>query len=77
MRILIGKALQHFNMLEESVILCKQGNISLFLTLKEHTMLNFFITNVLYKINIVEKHTNMRATSYKLKLSHLAFDHLA
>jgi len=42
MRILIDKALKHFYMLYESVILCKHGNISLSLTIKENTISNNF-----------------------------------
>ena len=41
MSILIGKALKHFYMLQESLTLCKQGNIVLSLTLKENTISNF------------------------------------
>ena len=57
MRILIDKALKHFFMLKESLILCKHGNILLSLTLKENTISNFFTT--LY-IHIVEIPTNKR-----------------
>ena len=40
--ILIEKALKYFYMLQESHILCKHGNILLFLTLKENTISNIF-----------------------------------
>ena len=42
MRILIDKALTHFYMLYEMLMLCKHGNI-LFSTLKENTILNIFL----------------------------------
>ena len=38
MPILIDKALKHFYMLQESLILCKHGNILLSLTLKKKTI---------------------------------------
>ena len=41
MSILIGKALKHFYTLQESLILCQQGNILLSLTLKKNTISNF------------------------------------
>ena len=42
MRILIDKALKHFYMLLESLILCEHGNILLSLTSKENTI-SFFL----------------------------------
>jgi len=49
MSILIDKALMHFYMLKESLILCKHGNILFSLTLKENT-----ISNMFYYIHSVE-----------------------
>jgi len=49
MRILTDKALRHFYILWESLILCKHGHIVLSLTLKEYT-----ISNIFYYIPIVE-----------------------
>jgi len=40
MRILIDKALKRFYMFEESLILCKHGNILVSLTLKENAISN-------------------------------------
>jgi len=42
MRILIDKALKHFYMLWESLIVCKHGNILLSLTSKENIISNIF-----------------------------------
>ena len=50
-------------MLQESLILCKHGDILLFLTLKEDT-----ISNLFYYIHIVEIPINKGAYSYKLKI---------
>ena len=62
MRILIDKTLKHFNMLQESLILCKHGGILLPLTLKKNIISNFFCY-----IHVVEIPTNKGANSYKLK----------
>ena len=62
MRILIDKTLKHFNMLQESLILCKHGDILLPLTLKKNIISNFFCY-----IHVVEIPTNKGANSYKLK----------
>ena len=48
MHILIDKALKHFYMLQESLILCKHGNILLSLTLKENTISKIFTTFCIY-----------------------------
>jgi len=42
MRILIDKALKHFYMVWESLILCWHGNILVYVTLKENTISNMF-----------------------------------
>ena len=49
MRILIDKALRHFYMLWESLLLYKQGNILLSLTLKENRISTIFTVNILKK----------------------------
>mgnify|MGYP000430483117 CR=1 FL=1 len=61
MRILIDEALKHLYVLQENLILCKHGNILLFLTLKKNT-----ISNLFYYIHIVEIPTNKGANSYTL-----------
>jgi len=48
MRILIDKVLKYFYMLKESLILCKHGNISLSLNLKE-TQFQTFLLYTYYK----------------------------
>ena len=52
-----------FFMLQESLILCKHGNISLSLSFKENTFQPFY-----YK-HIIAIPTNKGAKSYKLKIS--------
>ena len=49
MRILIDKAREHFYMLYKSLILCKHGNILLYLTLKENTISNVVTIYIVYK----------------------------
>ena len=61
MRILIDKSLKHFYMLQESLILCKHGNILLSLKWKGKHNLKLF-----YYIHIVEITTNKGENSYKL-----------
>jgi len=46
MRIMIEKALKYFYMLQESLILCKHGNILLSLTIKKNTILNIFTIHI-------------------------------
>ena len=48
MRILIAKALTYFYMLQESLILCKHGNILLSLKSKENTISNSYAVYILY-----------------------------
>ena len=60
MHILIGEAMQHFYMLWESLILCKHGNILLFLAYNKNTILNLLH---------IEIPTNKGADSYILKIS--------
>ena len=49
MRIMIEKALKYFYMLQESLILCKHGNILLSLTSKANTLWNIFTVYILKK----------------------------
>jgi len=66
MRILIEKALEHFYILKESLILCKHGNIYSVLDIKKKQNLKLFFT---IHIHIVEIPTNKKVNSYKLKIS--------
>ena len=61
MRILIDKALKHFYISQESLILCKHENICLSFTLKQNTCL--------YCIHSVKIPTKKGVNSYKHKLS--------
>ena len=56
MRILIDKALKYIYMLYESLIVCKHGNILLFLILKENTSSKCFTIYIQH-----------REQTYKLK----------
>jgi len=60
MRIMGGKALTHFYMLQESLILCKNGHILLSLIFKENTISDFFLLYTHYR-----KYLSTREQTFK------------